>query len=75
MGADEYTFGELSDFSGNGIVNFEDYSILIIYSDGYVCVGPDWCNGSDYNRDGKVDIYDLEKFAANWLWQASWYSP
>ena len=73
MGADEYTFGELSDFTGNGIVNFEDFSALAYFWKGHVCAGPDWCQGFDYNRDGKVDAIDLTRFVENWLWQASWY--
>jgi parallel beta-helix repeat protein len=73
IGADEYTFGELSDFSDNGIVNFEDFAFLAYYWQGYVCEEPDWCEGCDYNQSGVVDVNDLMRFCENWLWQASWY--
>jgi len=73
IGADEYTFGELSDFSGNGIVNFEDFSILAYYWQDYLCEEPDWCEGCDYNQSGVVDSNDLIRFAENWLWQSISY--
>ncbi len=73
IGADEYTFGELSDFSGNGIVNFEDFAVLAYYWQDYVCEEPDWCEGCDYDESGIVDHDDLRRFAENWLWKASWY--
>jgi len=59
MGADEYTFGELSDFSDDGIVNFEDFSILAYYWQDYVCDEPDWCEGCDYDESGTIDHNDL----------------
>ena len=73
MGADEYAFGELSDFSGNGIVSFEDFAVLAEYWMDYVCAEPDWCEGCDFDHSGLVDLNDLRKFAENWLWQAAWY--
>jgi len=74
IGADEYAFGELSDFSGNGIVNFEDFATLAYYWKDYICTEPDWCDGCDLDHSGLVDLNDLRKFAENWLWQASWFS-
>lgn len=73
IGADEYTFGDLSDFSGNGIVNFEDFAILAYYWEEYVCEEPDWCEGCDFDRSERVDFVDLRRFGENWLWQAAWY--
>jgi len=70
IGADEYTFGELSDFSGNGIVNFEDFAVLAYYWQDYVCEEPDWCEGCDYDESRAVDINDLMRFTENWLWRA-----
>ena len=74
MGADEYAFGELSDFSGNGIVNFEDFAILANYWMADVCTEPDWCEGCDYDQSGAVNTNDLVRLVGNWLWQAVWYS-
>jgi len=74
IGADEYRSGALSDFSGNGIVNFEDFAVLAEYWMDYVCVEPEWCEGCDFDHSELVDLNDLRKFAENWLWEASWYS-
>lgn len=74
MGADEYSYGELSDFNGDGIVNFKDFSILAYYWMDYLCSEPDWCEGSDFDESRYVDFGDLKTFAENWLWQAIWYS-
>jgi hypothetical protein len=71
IGADEYRSGALSDFSGNGIVNFEDFTILANYWNDHICTEPDWCEGCDFDHDGLVDSNDLKKFAENWLWQAN----
>ena len=73
IGADEYSFGEHSDFSGNGIVNFEDFAILANYWMDYVCSEPNWCEGCDFDHSGIVDLNDLRIFAENWLWQAIWH--
>jgi predicted outer membrane repeat protein len=67
IGADEYAFGELSDFNNDGIVNFKDFAILANYWMDYVCVEPDWCEGCDFDHSGLVDLNDLRKFAENWL--------
>jgi len=74
IGADEYTFGDLSDFSDNGIVNFGDFAILAYYWQEYVCEEPDWCEGCDFDRSERVDFVDLRRFGENWLWQAAWYN-
>lgn len=74
IGADEYAFGELSDFSGNGIVNFEDFAILASYWVGYICAELEWCEGCDFDHSGLVDLNDLRTFAEGWLWEAGWYS-
>jgi PKD repeat protein len=69
IGADEYSFGELSDFSGDGIVNFNDLAILAYYWADSLCTSPDWCEGCDYDQSGTVDLEDLMRFAEDWLWQ------
>ena len=74
IGADEYAYGELSDFNGDGIVNFKDFSILAYYWMDYICSESDWCEGSDFDESRYVDFGDLKTFAENWLWQAIWYS-
>ena len=32
------------------------------------CSDPDWCEGSDFDKDGIVGIYDLPIFTKFWLW-------
>jgi len=71
IGADEYAFGEISDFSGDGIVNFNDFAILAYYWVDSLCTDPDWCEGCDYDQSSTVDIEDLKTFAENWLWQSN----
>jgi hypothetical protein len=55
-----------SDFNGDGIVNFEDFAIL---ASNWLsnCSEPDWCEGSDIDRNGLADIYDLMRFSEDWL--------
>jgi len=31
------------------------------------CVEPDWCDGTDLNESGSVDLYDLAQLAEFWL--------
>ncbi len=31
------------------------------------CTEPDWCDGADINRSGRVDLEDLAEFAWDWL--------
>jgi hypothetical protein len=61
--------GELSDFNGDGIVNFKDFAILAYYWADFLCTGPGWCEGCDYDQSGAVDLEDMKGFAVNWLWQ------
>jgi len=37
-------------------------------------LGPDWCEGCDFDRSQLVDFFDLGTLVDEWLWQASWYS-
>ena len=31
------------------------------------CAEPDWCSGTDFNKNGTVDFIDLSIFAEYWL--------
>lgn len=54
------------DFELDGNVDVDDVRVLA----GYwlaACSDPDWCGGCDANRDGIVNISDLDAMAANWM--------
>jgi len=67
-----YSPGELTDLNDDGTVNLEDFAVLACcWDDDGGCVEPDWCEGSDFNMSGTVDMFDLAFFAENWLRQAN----
>jgi len=60
-----------SDINDDGKVNIEDFAVLACWwNDDGGCVEPDWCNGSDFDMSGTIDMLDLAFFAENWLRQA-----
>ena len=50
----------------NEIVNFIDFAI---FANQWMenCAYPEWCQGCDFNKSGRVDTVDLKFFAENWL--------
>jgi len=67
IGADEFSYAELSDLNSDGTVDFKDFDVLAYYWMDCVCSEPDWCEGSDFNRSSIVDLIDLFILAENWL--------
>jgi hypothetical protein len=58
----------LSDLSGDGIVNFTDQAILVLYWLRDDCsANNDWCDGADLTFDGYVNSDDLDAFYECWL--------
>lgn len=55
------------DLNGDGIVNFFDFAILAKHWLD-TCSEPDWCQGSDSDHSGSVDLEDLLNFVDYWLW-------
>jgi len=55
------------DLNNDYIVNFIDYGILTSYWLETNCEAPSWCEGSDLDIDGNVDINDLMLFCEFWL--------
>ncbi len=55
-----------SDLNFNSRADFDDFNIFAGRWDAD-CNSPDWCYGCDFNKSGKVDIFDLEVFAEHWL--------
>ena len=60
--------GELADLNEDGMVNLEDFAVLAgWWQDDDACVEPDWCGGSDFDRSGTIDLFDLTTFTESWL--------
>ena len=63
------------DFNNDDSVNLLDYSI---FSSNWMvndCNDPNWCDHTDINTDGDVDVYDLISFVDYWLWDVSYVRP
>jgi len=58
---------ESMDFNNDEIVNFSDFAIFASHWMDDTCLGPDWCDGTDFDKSGKVAIPDLAKFVEYWL--------
>lgn len=57
----------VADLDMDGKVNFADY---VLFSEKWKqtgCKYPDWCNGSDFDKSGTVDMLDFKIFAYYWL--------
>jgi len=57
-----------SDINDDGKINLEDFAVLATWwDDENACLTADWCEGSDFDMSGTVDMSDLTYFAENWL--------
>ncbi|MHC4293233.1 MAG: hypothetical protein ACYSTX_02975 [Planctomycetota bacterium] len=59
----------------NHYVDFQDYAIFASKFGSSGCVSPDWCQGTDIDRDGDVDTNDFVYFVEYWLWYTPERSP
>ncbi|MCP4712935.1 MAG: right-handed parallel beta-helix repeat-containing protein [Planctomycetes bacterium] len=66
MGADE-VFAIAGDFEGDEDVDLLDYAALGQWWLVLGCFGPEWCDGADFDMNGKVDFVDLWIFFHHWL--------
>ena len=64
-------FTSVGDFTDNGKVGFEDFSVFGNYWQKDDCSTPLWCNGTDLTQDGVVNIEDLTLFSNEWLYDSS----
>lgn len=55
------------DFNADSNVDLADYAVLADYWMNQNCAVSNWCGGTDLNRSGSVDLYDLDKFLEYWL--------
>jgi hypothetical protein len=56
-----------SDINDDGIVNFEDFTILAREWFENCDAQDEWCGGADIDHSGKVDGLDLQQIANDWL--------
>jgi len=56
------------DFNDDEVVDISDCTILASYWLLDNCDEPDWCGGTDIDRDGIVDMVDFALFDKFWLW-------
>ena len=47
----------------DGAVNFTDYAIFANHWMDDTCCAPYWCEGTDFDHSGSVDMLDLATFA------------
>jgi len=55
------------DFDGSIKVDFTDFTVLASYWQDQDCNAPNWCEGTDLDVDGDVDLNDLTLFIDYWL--------
>ena len=55
------------DLNNDGVVDFEDFTVLGQNWQRTDCLSPGYCSGSDLDEDGDVDLTDLKLFADFWL--------
>ena len=56
-----------ADVDDDGDVDLDDYAGLADHWRSQDCSQPDWCDYTDLNKDGSVNMYDLDEFARYWL--------
>lgn len=55
------------DFNNDTKVDFADFAVLASHWQETGCSDPNWCEGTDLDADGNVDINDLVLFTNYWL--------
>ncbi len=63
----EFWLWPVADIDINGDVDFVDYAVFASHWMEQDCVEPNWCSGTDFNKSGSVNVYDLGRFAEYWL--------
>ncbi len=62
-----FTVSYQADLDTDGDVDFADYAALAGRWMDEGCAEPGWCDGTDLNKSGSVDLYDLAEFVEYWL--------
>ena len=56
------------DWDDSGVVDLGDWVIFAAMWLRQDCAAPDWCGGTDLDKDGAVGLVDLLMFTDFWLW-------
>jgi len=59
--------GDLGDINLDNLVNLIDYSLLAARMYSGQCFDDAYCDGTDLNQSGNVDVLDLIKLSQSWL--------
>ena len=62
-----FTHVRTRDFNNDITVDFVDFAVLASYWQVADCNDPNWCEGTDLDTDGNVDVNDLMLFTDYWL--------
>jgi glycosidase len=57
----------IGDIDSDGDVDNSDFAVMAARWMREFCVGPNWCDGCDLNKNGIVNIEDLVQWAQTWL--------
>ena len=63
----EFMHVRTRDFDKSTKVDFADFAVFTTYWRGPDCNDPNWCEGTDLDTDGTVDVNDLMLFSDYWL--------
>ncbi|MCK4886860.1 MAG: hypothetical protein KAS96_05690 [Planctomycetes bacterium] len=63
----EFSHVPTRDFDGNTKVDFGDFALLVSQWNQSDCEDPNWCQGTDIDASGTVDVNDLMLFTEYWL--------
>jgi len=62
-----------ADLNSDWIVNLEDLTVLANYWLRCLCLEPYWCDCSDFDQSGRIDLSDFARLAQSWL--SRWNQP
>jgi len=66
--AEHWLYGSIAaDIDINGKINYDDYSMFASHWMQQSCIAPNWCAGTDFNKNGAVDTPDALMLAQRWL--------
>jgi hypothetical protein len=69
------TSGLSPDLSGDEFINYEDFALFAPYWQLTSCESPGWCNETNLNQDGTVDLKDLEYLGGRWRQEVHYSGP